>query len=89
MQYWRTQLLFYSIIAMMGSLFWSRTLLAALVIFFVSVSFLHGRPKDQLRQFFATPLLWGMSLLFFVPLVSGLWSSDKEQCLTIFRIELR
>ncbi len=88
MQYWRTQLLFYSIIAMMGSLFWSRTLLAALVIFFVSVSFLHGRPKDQLRQFIATPLLWGMSLLFFVPLVSGLWSSDKEQWLSIIRIKL-
>lgn len=55
---------------------------------FVAVSFLHADSKGQFRQFFSSPLLWGMSLLFFIPLLTGLWSNDKTQWLAILQIKL-
>jgi hypothetical protein len=55
---------------------------------FVVVSFLHTHIRSQCRAFFWQPLLWGMSLLFFLPLISGLWSSDQQQWLSVMRIKL-
>jgi O-antigen ligase len=42
----------------------------------------------HIRQFFSSPLLWGMSLLFVLPLVSGLWSEDKKEWLAMLRLKL-
>ncbi|HEY6504881.1 MAG TPA: O-antigen ligase family protein [Chitinophagaceae bacterium] len=88
MQNLRPHLIFYSIIAMMGSLFISRGALSASIIVFVSVCFFHTAIKEQLRNFFSTPLLWAMSLLFLLPLLSGLWSDDRQEWLNSLRVKL-
>lgn len=85
---WRHHTLFYSTIVMMAALFFSRALLSASIMVFVAVSFVHRDILVQLRRFFGSPLLWGMSLLFFLPLVSGLWSEDKVQWAATMRIKL-
>jgi O-antigen ligase len=85
---WRSQLIFILLATMMASLFISRPLLSVSMIAFAVVCFIHPQIKSQLRRFFATPLLWSMSLLFLLPLISGLWSEDKAQWLDIVRIKL-
>jgi O-antigen ligase len=76
---WRSTLIFILMIIMMASLFFSRAALSISCIAFFLVSFFHPEPQKQIRQFLASPLLWGMSLLFFLPLISGLWSDDKTE----------
>jgi O-antigen ligase len=88
MQQWRVHTLFFCIIAMMAALFFSRAMLSVAMMLFVAVSFLNKEPLGQLRRFVSSPLLWGMSLLFFLPLISGLWSVDKTQWLDTVRIKL-
>jgi len=73
---------------MMTTLFFSRALLSVCMISFVILSFCHSDIKSQFSRFLSSPVLWGMSLLFFLPLLSGLWSSDKEQWADILRIKL-
>jgi hypothetical protein len=73
---------------MLISLFFSRAALSVTMIAFVAFSFFHSHSKEQLRLFFAAPLLWGMSLLFLFPLLTGLWSEDKTQWLEVIRIKL-
>jgi len=84
----RTSVIFLLLVLMMGSLFFSRAILSISMISFVTLSFFHSSFKEHIRQFFASPLLWGMSLLFFFPLVSGLWSGDKKAWLEIVQIKL-
>jgi hypothetical protein len=84
----RADILFCCCQAMLISLFFSRAALSVTIIAFVAFSFFHTHIKEQLRVFFANPLLWGMSLLFLFPLLSGLWSEDKTQWLEIIRIKL-
>ncbi len=88
MQPWRKHILFYSIIAMMVSLFLSRVALSASIIVFILICFFHTGIKSHIRIFFSSPLLWSMSLLFLLPLLSGLWSEDKKEWLNILRIKL-
>lgn len=85
---WRKQFLFYSIIAMMGSLFIGRVPLSVSMIAFIGFSFLHTDLKKRLLQFFSSPLLWSMSLLFLLPLISGAWSNDRQEWMNILRIKL-
>lgn len=85
---WRSLLIFLLFIMMTGAVFFSRTVLSFSMISFIAVSFFHPDLKKQLRNFLSTPLLWGMSLLFILPLVSGWWSEDKQQWLDILRIKL-
>jgi O-antigen ligase len=73
---------------MMASLFISRAALSISMMTFVAASFLHVDIKKQLFQFFLSPLLWGMSLLFILPLLSGFWSEDQKQWADIIRIKL-
>jgi O-antigen ligase len=73
---------------MMVSLFFSRAVLSVSMIVFAAVAFFHADYKKQIAHFFSTPLLWGMSLLFFLPLLSGLWSDDKKEWAEIIRIKL-
>jgi O-antigen ligase len=58
------------------------------MIAFAVVACCHKNPQAQLRTFFSSPVLWGMSLLFLMPLISGLWSADKKEWLTVLRIKL-
>jgi len=85
---WRKQLLFYSILAMMGSLFLGRVPLSVSMMVFLFFSFWHAGIKKHTLHFFSSPLLWSMSLLFFLPLISGVWSSDKQEWMNIVRIKL-
>jgi len=73
---------------MMAALFLSRALLSVSMIAFIAVSFFHTEHKKQFLHFLSNPLLWGMSLLFVVPLVSGFWSEDKQEWADMLRIKL-
>lgn len=88
MQNFRINILFYCCISMLVALFLSRAMLSVAIAVFVVVSFSHSEIKNQIKQFFLSPLLWGMSLLFFLPLLSGLLSNDKKEWLDIIRIKL-
>ena len=85
---WHTQLIFIFIILMMGSLFVSRAALSATMMGFVAASFLHGNIRKHLGNFFTTPLLWALSLLFFIPFISGLWSEDLQTWTKVVRVKL-
>ncbi len=84
----RSPIIFILMIIMMVALFFSRAVLSAGIIAFTAISFIHPDLKKHIRHFFATPLLWGMSLLFFIPLVSGLWTADKNEWEEIIRVKL-
>jgi O-antigen ligase len=84
----RSHIIFILMIIMMAALFFSRAVLSAGIIAFTAISFIHPGFKKHIRHFFASPLLWGMSLLFFLPLISGLWSADKTEWLEMIRIKL-
>ena len=85
---WRRPAFFLSITAMLAGLLFSRAVLSAGLIFFAVVSLLHGRISQQLKNFFRSPLLWSMSLLFVLPAISGVWSDNYSQWLQILRIKL-
>ena len=85
---WRNTVIFALMIIMMAALFFSRALLSISMAAFILVCLFHSGIKKQITQFFASPLLWGMSLLFFLPLLSGLWSNDKEEWSMIVLIKL-
>jgi len=84
----RSPIIFILMIIMMAALFFSRVVLSAGLIAFTVISFIHPDLKKHIRHFFASPLLWGMSLLFFLPLISGLWSEDKKEWLEMIRVKL-
>src|ERR1044071_9436942 len=84
----RSHRLCYSIIGMMASVFFSRALLSIFMIAFVLSAFLHNDLRGHLRRFFSSPILWSMSLLFVLPLISGLWSEDKKEWLSVVRLKL-
>src|ERR1700736_4821787 len=83
MNEWRPPIIFTLLVIMIISVFFSRALLSSGMIAFVAFSCFHPGIKQQLYKFFSSPLLWGMSLLFFLPLLSGLWSADKQAWLDI------
>ena len=85
---WRSSAIFILLIIMMASLFVSRAVLSVSMMAFVAISFFHSDVKNQLRKFFRSPLLVGVSFLFLLPLLSGLWSTDRQQWMDILRIKL-
>ena len=88
MRYRREIWLFVTMIAMMASLFISRALLSSAMIAFLMVSFFHRDFLKQLLHFISTPLLWAMTLLFLLPLISGAWSQDISMWNQVLRIKL-
>ncbi|GAA4340203.1 hypothetical protein [Flaviaesturariibacter amylovorans] len=70
------------------SLFVSRAGLSISMIAFVAVTTLHRGIGAQLRRVVTNPTLLGMTLLFAVPLVSGLWSDDTGGWAGAVRIKL-
>ncbi len=74
--------------AMLASLFISRVALSVFMFGFVIFSLTHQQHKKQITTFFKHPLLWGMSLLFLLPFISGLWSINKEAWLDVVRVKL-
>ena len=87
-QQYRLPLLFISAVAMLVAVFFSRAALSVSMMVFIAVSFSQGSVSTRLRNFLRNPLLAGMSFLFLLPLISGLWSTDTNQWMDILRIKL-
>jgi len=61
-----------------GIAVFSRAILSISIILFVIVSFIHREPVKQVKNFFSSALLWGMSLLFFLPLLQEYGAMIKQ-----------
>jgi O-antigen ligase len=85
---WRKEIIFYSIAGMLAGLLASRVLLSVTLILFIVFSLAHKNIGQQLKHFFVNPVLWSMSVLFFLPLLSGLWSSNIHDWAGIVRVKL-
>jgi O-antigen ligase len=84
---WRPAIIFSLLVIMIASVFFSRILLSVTMIVFVIFSVSHQQIKKQVSVFFNSPLLWSMSLLFFLPLISGLWSGNQNEWLEAIKIK--
>jgi len=84
----RIQLIFGSVLLMLIALFTSRVLLSIGFISFLVFTIVHAKAAQQLKDFIKNPLLVGLSVLFLVPLLSGLWSEDQHHWLRSVRIKL-
>jgi len=73
---------------MPAMLFISRAGLSVSLLLFTVAACWHSHPREQLNRFLATPVLWGMSLLFWVPLLSGAWSEDSSSWMESVQIKL-
>src|SRR5215212_6065210 len=85
---WRKTILLVSIIIMLSGLLFSRGLLSVGLIGFIVISIFHTGIIAQLKRFFRSPFLVCMTLLFFIPFISGLWSEDISRWSQIMRIKL-
>src|SRR5437762_8555866 len=85
---WRKQILLYSIMIMLAGLLFSRMILSSALIVFIFVALVHRNFLSQLKDFLSAPVLWSMTILFFIPLASGLWSEDLGNWSEIMRIKL-
>ena len=82
----RSGIIFVVMLLMLLSLFVSRAALSVSMGLFVLATCQLNR--RQFRNFFSQPVLWGMALLFLVPLVSGLWTTDLQQWTSVLRTKL-
>jgi hypothetical protein len=76
-----------SILIMLCGLLLSRVLLSSGLITFAVSCFIGQSIKNKFKTFLSSPVLWSMSLLFLLPLISGLWSQDLTNWLQILRIK--
>ncbi len=74
-----------SIAVMWTGLFWSRAMLSIGMGLFILSAMASGSIREKWNHFKSNPYLWMMSLLFMVPLISGLWSTDKARWLSILQ----
>ena len=86
--HWRQKALFSSLLLMMVSVFISRAALSSSTILFVVLALVHKDFLSHTRRFFANVYWLFFSLLFFIPLISGLWSSDIGKWSDVVRIKL-
>jgi len=84
----KSRVIFLAYLAMLTGLFVSRALLSMGMMLFLLTTLLHANIGAQLQNFLRRPFLVGMSLLFAVTLLSGLWSGDKSEWAEIVRIKL-
>lgn len=77
-----------SILIMLTGLLFSRFLLSSGLIIFAVSCFVGHSVKNKITNFLYQPLLWSMSLLFVLPLLSGFWSEDTLKWSQILRIKL-
>lgn len=84
----KQQLIFFSMILMLVSLFTSRFLLSIGFILFLLFTCFHKNIIQQFISFFRNPFLLGMSFLFFIPFVTWFWTEDKSMWMRFARIKL-
>jgi O-antigen ligase len=85
---WRNQTVFTSLLVMLAALFFSRALLSVSLIVFSIATLAHPNFLQQVKKFLSNYFLTGISLLFFIPFVSGLWSANLVEWSHIVRIKL-
>jgi O-antigen ligase len=85
---WRNRAIFATIILMLASLLVSRAFLSISLIAFAALTMLHDQLYTQLKRFLASPFLISLSLLFFIPLISGLWSEDMHEWGKVLLVKL-
>jgi O-antigen ligase len=88
MMNWKRAILFLAASIMIIGMLLPRGIMSTAMIVFIAAGFLHGDARKHLQLFFATPLLWGMSLLLLIPLISGAWSENHDRWLDTIRIKL-
>jgi len=84
----RQQLIFFSMVLMLVSLFASRFLLSVGFILFLLLTCFHKNIFRQLIFFFRNPFLLGMGFLFLIPFITWFWTEDKNMWMRFARIKL-
>ena len=84
----KQQLIFFSIVLMLISLFTSRFLLSIGFILFLFLTCLHKNILPQLNCFIRNPFLVGISFLFLIPFFTWFWTEDKNMWMRFARIKL-
>lgn len=74
----RHTLQFWMLLLMPAGLLFSRILLSCSMIGFVALACVHPGIARQFRRLLQSPLLAGLTILFLVPLLSGVWSDDLQ-----------
>jgi O-antigen ligase len=85
---WRNNGIFISIVLMLLCLFASRAALSVSMILFFALTIFDGNLISQLKTCCRNLVLGGMVLLFLIPFVSGLWSTDLKEWSEVLRIKL-
>ncbi|HEX6335127.1 MAG TPA: O-antigen ligase family protein [Flavisolibacter sp.] len=85
---WRIHAIFILLLLSLVALFYSRALLSITMFGLFAVTVFHRHVGEQLKNFTRNPLLLGMSFLFLIPFISGLWSADQEEWLNVMRVKL-
>src|SRR6476660_1267790 len=85
---WREKAIFGAMLFMLAGLFISRATLSISMGLFLVLTIVHKDCKHQFQSFTHTTYLFLLSLLFFIPLVSGLWSSDLKEWMPVMQIKL-
>jgi O-antigen ligase len=77
-----------SILAMWAGMLWSRATLSFATLLFIMTALAMGSLRAKWEQYRREPALWGMSILFLIPLLSGLWSTDRQAWLQVMENKL-
>ncbi len=85
--YKRNQLIALSIVLMLACLFISRAALSLSMIAFLVLTIVHNKILSQLKAFINNRFLVSVAILFFIPLISYFWSSNKVEWADIARIK--
>lgn len=85
---YRQQVLFGTLLLIEVGLFVSRAALSIGMIAFIVFTCLHKDLGKQLLRGIKTPLLLGLTALFLIALITGLWSEDKQEWIAVLRIKL-
>src|SRR4029079_17922409 len=84
----KQQLIFFSIVLMLISLFTSRFLLSIGFILFLFLTCFHKDILTQLECFMRNRFLLGISFLFLMPFLTWFWTEDKNMWMRFARIKL-
>jgi hypothetical protein len=84
----KDMLIFSAIFLMLACLFISRAALSISLIFFVALTCVHKNILEQAKAFITNKFLVALSFLFIIPLISGIWSSNKTEWLHILQVKL-
>ena len=85
---YRQQAIFIVILASLLSLFLSRAALSITTFTLVGLGCIHTDFIAQVKRFFSGYFLPSMACLFFIPVITGFWSSDMAEWWNVLRLKL-